>query len=946
MKLIRISTLLCLTFLILPFKIHAGTTGKIIGKVTDENTNVGLPGVNVVIVGTTLGAASNTKGEFIILNIPPGNYTLKVMMIGYATVLIENAQVYADRTTNQDVQLHEEAIIGEEVVIEAARPLVEKDRTTTAAYISAETIEQLPVQEVEDVIKLQAGIVADANGGLHFRGGRAREVGYLVDGVSVTDAFSESGGSNVEIENSFIKEIQVITGTFDAEYGSAQSGVVNMITKDPGDEFHGEISLYSGNFYSRNNQRFIGLKTFNPFGDKDIQMTLMGPILGLGNKLGFYFSGRYNDSQSHLMGERRFNSDDALTIEAYKHWYRDRFGASLIDTRAILIPDSLLTGDGENVPMKNNRKISLSAKLFYRPIPNLHFKYSIFWDDQISKGYEDEYRYAPDGILNYPKRAQHHIFSIMHAPKSNLFYNLRLSSQITKKSIYAFEDPFDPKYQSITEVDEITGFNIGGTNNLRSFENTHTYLANTDITWQVDRFNEVKAGFEIKKYQFEYKSQPLIWNDEFQSRRFPNGENMDFYQYFETLRNDSLGVPTLRLAESRDGSYINYIRKPLELAAFLQDKLEVGELILKGGIRFDWFDANTTTITNQAATIDKIGSMGNSKDSKQKYQLSPRIGLSFPISSNGAFHVAYGHFFQMPSYSRLFQNPINENISLIRLEGTIIGNPDLKPERTISYEIGLQQAISEEFTADISLYYKDIRDLLGLTIVTTTDAIEYSRYINKDYGMVKGLTVALEKFGRGLISGSIDYTYQISNGSSSDPDNMQLIVVSEALSGGKTQFVERQILPLDWDQRHTVNFTLTLNQQNIWSASIIGNIGSGLPYTPESITERDFPESEFKNSARKPIRLNVDLRTHRKFKLMKYDCTLYMKVFNLFDKHNQELVFPTTGRATHRARTSVQLQEDTKILQTNNLFTLSETDNRPHWFTLPRRIQLGFTVNF
>jgi len=186
--------------------------------------------------GTGLGSSSDIDGFYAILNVPPGTYTLTVNYIGYATVKIENVQVSVDRTTTQEIKISSEAIEGETVVVEARRPIVEMDRTHSAAIVTAETIDLMPVTEVDEVIALQPGVV-NSGGQLHFRGGRAREVTYVIDGVPVTDSFSEQGGSMVQVQNNMIEELEVISGTFNAEYGQAQSGVVNIVTKNPASRF-------------------------------------------------------------------------------------------------------------------------------------------------------------------------------------------------------------------------------------------------------------------------------------------------------------------------------------------------------------------------------------------------------------------------------------------------------------------------------------------------------------------------------------------------------------------------------------------------------------------------------------------------------------------------------------------------------------------------------------
>ena len=222
------------TFMLIPISsLQAGITGKVKGYVTDMETGDPLPGANVQIVGTTLGAATDPEGNYFILNVPPGQHVLRVSYIGY--IEAEGAvSVITDLTTTRDFMLSTTVIIGREVVVTGERAPIQMDRTNTASFVAAEQIEDLPVQDIGDLIQLQAGVVIDQAGGVHIRGGRTSEVAYWVDGVPVSDQFSTDGGSLFNVETGNIQELQVISGTFNAEYGQAQSGVINVITKDPG----------------------------------------------------------------------------------------------------------------------------------------------------------------------------------------------------------------------------------------------------------------------------------------------------------------------------------------------------------------------------------------------------------------------------------------------------------------------------------------------------------------------------------------------------------------------------------------------------------------------------------------------------------------------------------------------------------------------------------------
>jgi len=246
----------------------------------------------------------------------------------------------------------------------------------------------------------------------------------------------------------------------------------------------------------------------------------------------------------------------------------------------------------------------------------------------------------------------------------------------------------------------------------------------------------------------------------------------------------------------------------------------------------------------------------------------------------------------------------------------------------------------------LTIFYKDIRNLLGIEQITTQDQITYRRYVNRDYGNSKGITLAIEKLRSGLISGGIDYTYQVAKGSASDPDYLALMVVSERMSGSTVQYVERQILPLDWDQRHTINLTMTLSQPKDWSVSFIGSWGSGLPFSPTSVEETQLPESEFKNSARKPISWDINVRAHKMLNVFGMQYKIFLRIYNLFDHLNERYVNSTTGRATTIARRPIDLEILKRRLVTGGQFTLDEYDRNPNWFSEPRKIQLGLSLVF
>jgi hypothetical protein len=210
----------------------AGSTGKISGVVTDAGNHTGLPGANVLIEGTSIGAVADLEGRYAILNVPPGTYRVRASMIGYRTMIVQNVRVSADLTTAIDAALPPTTLeSGETVTITAEKPMVQMDRTSSLVTVSSDEIRNLPVQNMGDVLELQAGVVRDGND-FHIRGGRAGEVSYWVDGVATNEVYG--GGNAVTVERSAVQEMQVVSGTFNAEYGNAMSGIVNLVTKEGG----------------------------------------------------------------------------------------------------------------------------------------------------------------------------------------------------------------------------------------------------------------------------------------------------------------------------------------------------------------------------------------------------------------------------------------------------------------------------------------------------------------------------------------------------------------------------------------------------------------------------------------------------------------------------------------------------------------------------------------
>lgn len=871
----------------------AGTTGKLSGKVVDAQTNEPLIGCNVIIEGTYYGAVANNNGEFVINNIPPGEYRVIATLMGYQKVITEKVLIKIDLTTKLNISLSTTTIVGQEIVITAVRPLVQKDLTSTSATITAGDIKMMPVEDVGQVINLQAGVQRAADGGFHFRGGRSNEVSFLVDGVSVTDAFN--GGLGVEIDNSSIRQMEVISGTFNAEYGQAMSGVVNIVTQEGSQKLQGSVSGYVGNYFTTHTDIFRNLDNATTLPITNLQFSMDGPLPLHG--LTFFVSGRYYENKGYLFGKRVYNVGDDVP-----------FFPNPSDN-TIWIPRN--SGDNKFVAMNPDRKYSANGKLTYS-LPSIKFSTGFFWDDSFNKGYDHAFSQTPDGILNHYGKNLIYNFQITHLPTESTYHTLKFSVNYHKFKGYLYEDPYDSRYVDPQQGIAISNytFRSGGNDGSRYERYTLTDIIQYSFSSQISKEHKIGIGSEVRIHK--------IFNE------------------FNNLYNatdgvvDSMGNKVFTKAYSELGTLQHqaYTKKPLELSAYVQDKMEYDIMIINAGVRLDYFDPNSSQpldLKNPAGNPNFPGYNQFTK-AKPKFQFSPRIGASFPITDEGILRFSYGHFFQMPDFQNLYTNSdflINPGQSL----SSVLGNPDLKPQQTVMYEIGLQQVLFPNVVVNLSLYYRDIRNLLGMEIVNTYEGFKYGRFINRDYGNVRGFMVTLDKRFADYFSAKVDYTYQIAEGNASDPysvynNNQSNPPIEES----------KTVVPLNWDQRSTLNFSLNVGEPGDWIVGIIFQYGSGWPYTEDIKVSKGV---RFENGGIKPPTYNMDVRIEKVFKVFGVDINTFLLVYNVLDIKNEYGVFGTTGRATNDLNTKTA----GSIVGLN---TIQEYINNPSMYSSPREVRLGF----
>ena len=1122
--------ILCLIFLQLIF---AGTTGKISGKVVDEN-NQPLIGCNIVVKGTSLGAATNIKGEYFILNIPPGKYDLTASMIGYGTVTVEGTLVMVDLTAKTNFFLKPETIEGDVITVTAEKPTVRLDQTSMSAVVSSEDIENLPVTDVGDVIELQAGIVRDPNGGFHVRGGRSSEVSFWVDGVATTDSYD--GSSGLEIENAGIQEVQVISGTFNAEYGQAMSGIVNVVTKDGGLNYQGNLDFFSGGYHTNHSnlysisspfsswQSFTDLngdgnwdygeilydlngnntwdegeiywdRNGNQSWDGDEGTEPLNDDLGYDGYLGDYYD--YNGDGKTTQpspgegngrkdwGEHQFNLDNKGYTE-YLNIFKNIFQQSNISGslsgpiplsnkkltfystfryyhsagryygRKLFSPTGVFS-DESIVPLSPFSKLSGQFKLTYNVKSGMKASYTGYLTEKAYKNYDSYYKYNPDGILNNFESDQSHMLALTHSISQNTFYEFKFlnfssgyhqslyeksdvpysTSILTEEEMqqiniedsiqirtgydvfstiprYGVQDLGEDRYQ-ITDFADQTGyiagdqfitpawsFGTGGTQNGRFSRNTSFKQFNLTVSSQINNTHFIKSGILYKQYD--------MWADD----KFLNYKTVG--EWSLTQNGDTLGynplagarvtpfIPTINPTYTSEHDYFRV--NPKELSFYLQDKIELDELIINAGLRFDFFDPDWKIPENEklpgnlkyflaktnndtslfwendfsilhkdviildsldqqgAVAIENLFITGVEYDSTSQsyteafndqlltyrntfrwengfnkvepsFQLSPRIGIAYPITDKGVIHVSYGHFFQVPNFSFLYENPEFEITN--NNNGGIIGNAALKPEKTVMYEIGFKQEIAYKTAIDLTIFYRDTRDWVGVSPTIKKYPVgNYRKYENKDYANTRGFTLVLDRQFINGLGGGIDYTWMIAEGTYSNPQDAYF-------DAQDNQAPRLSMLPLNWDQTHTLNFRATTGGKN-WVASAIGKLWSGKPYTPEFKTGTISGSGAFAgfadNSERKPNVFDLDIRASYSINLLGLQSKIYCNIYNLLDLQNEFSVWEDTGRATYTLTA-----KDVPLTDPGRIGHLQEHLIRPEWYGEPRRINIGLNIS-
>lgn len=806
--------------------------GKIVGRVTSTSGD-GLAANVIVLENHSMGARCDESGNFTIANVPVGTYTLKAIIPGYARVTKTAVAVDAGKIVTVNFSLATEAVQVATVEVSGGRSLshVELKSSSTKSTIDSKSLKTLPVDTFKEAIAIKPGIVAQA-GQLHVRGGRSGEISYQVDGMRITDPLN--GGSS-DLSTAAVGSSDIIIGGLDAQYGNAQSGVINTRTQEGDFKYSGNIQFSTDDYGAPD-------KTFNNF-DR-FTLGVGGPFVL--PKTTFYttLEGTYSDTYLKTSEKRS------------RHTLLDFIRLGDRQTNDLKFQSKIAWKPGKSYKLTAEvlRNFSRGDKYFHQWSREgyVQVTYQTITTSsgtrQVIPAYGRWSATKEDSTFQYYNAAQ-------HTPDyTNGFdlYKLVWTQSVGKKSFYnikvaesVFNASEDVQGKKPWQYDIRYPSYFQGNSDEGLFWVTHgdypTYLQRLTKVWNA------KADF---------------------TRRMKNHELMSGVELsYNDLRLLSVDLPNRVNAQGLFGFYrSDYHYYNPEGSFFVQDRWEHEGMVLNAGLRYDGY-----SVGNQIPLEDLVDPKTKALVGRLRYQWSPRLGVAFPVSDKDVMSFHYGRYSQFPDRRFVFE----DRNSQVRARG----NPALQPETTIAYQAAVQHQFSRDVFMQFGVYYKDIFGLLSTRQFQVADTPDpTSIYVNQDYASSRGLEISLEKRLNHHFSANMSYTYGIATGLASDVD-------INLADQGNQLYLPISEQPLGYDQRHTFSTNLDIVQEGKWSTNFLWRYGSGFPYSPHRQGEKKF-DPKNTNSKRLPTTTYLDVRADRYFTLYGQSFTMFLRANNVLDTKN------------------------------------------------------------
>lgn len=804
--------------------------GRVTGQVTERGREP-IAYANVIVLGTKQGTMTDENGNFVIPGVPVGEQQIQVQAIGFDKQ-VKSVQVNLNATSSVNFDFSESKVVKqlEEIQVTAEKRIDTKSSTTKQS-ITAEKLKEIPVDNLREAVGVKAGVVAQG-GELHFRGGRGGEVKFQFDGVEVSDPLL---GRGANIANLAVAGTEILSGGFDAEFGNALSGVVNVSTKEGTDRFGGEVR-WDTDRYGDPTKTFNNFDRFTfgfggptpirnltyfatyegSFSDTYLRSSLTRPSTTLLDFLRFG-NRQSNQINTNLKLAYRVNPRNKVTFETinnhtintpYNHmWSREGFVKVTYDTtRTPGQPDTYRPRYGTwSFTQEDSSYIPMNLPDHVPTLDDRYRQYTAVWTSQLSD-------------------------KTVWSTRASMF-NFLTRNSVGRKEPWEY-DTQSPFYWSGNIV-------VGSENNpyfathgdFPNFfrRNTTTWTTKTDLSTRRWKGHTFKSGIEAKYNRVDNLSLTA-----------PNGE--------------SNGLP--------GGTRSSFVNFNPEGAAYVQDRWEFEGLVLNAGLRYDVFSPG-----DQIADADLVSGK------RYKQQFSPRLGIAYPISDKDVLSFHYGWTYQTPARNFVFENRGVATSVAVR------GNPDLEPETNIAYQAGVQHLFSRDVSGQFAVFFKDIYGLITVRQEKDQFGNLVQVFYNGDYASSRGFEASVIKSFSHKFSAEVNYTYSIATGVASDPNN------ALAFFNGGQLYLPIAEQPLDWDQRHTVSVQAVVRDPGKWGFRMLWTYGSGFPFTPAFRNDRR-PDPSLENSRRLPSTARLTIDGDKYYKIWGQNVTFFFDARNVLNASN------------------------------------------------------------
>ena len=963
------------------------TTGKIEGSVTDQQ---GGPVANaqVTIVGTSFGALTNDKGYYFINNVPLGTYTVRARFIGYTAAEVPGVRVQGGFTLTVNIKLTPSAVaIGPVTVEAAANPIVPRDKVTSGSTVAGELVAHLPVDDVRQVLTFQPGVVESGSAaGVSIRGGRPGEANVYIDGAPVRG--TNSGAQRITVSTNALEEASVTTGALGVEFSDAQSGVISYTTKAGSEKITGSVSSETDEPFG--NSMSVG---FNRF-----EGSLGGPVPNVKN-LRWFGSAVVQGQSSDFRGKDADTvpvfivagidavvpdtaADGSVTQTVLPRFVQysgqcGRFGSAANPLTQAIQSNYGFDCQGRRLAMNWSTLIQLQGNLQYTYGSGSSVRLTGVANgnqQRFNPGrniadpalFQGQHTWQRLGVLNWNHQ-------VTRSAERALSLNLNLSWARDRSVAGALDPTSDIETRDPMGGIEFKTLRFAGfqgfpfpitdqvvrdirTNNpaglrvpllnrfdLRNAQSgrlnpyglqagafytagmsvTGTLLSETRyvgrlvVDWQANRYHRFTLGGDAKKTDLAYWSSNLL------------------AQIFMDA----------------------YVVHPVQYGLFAADRLDLGDVVLELGLRWDYYDSKALFSNTPGFTFGDPLWSPNAATNTAAYDsslarvftpsvghraLSPRLRVSFPVTEKTGFRLSYSHQVQSPEFTTLLSGT-NNDLSFTNTNDTF--GRDVRFGKTILFEFGVRHAFSQDLVLDVSAYNKDKVSDLAYRILPFTDpktgaTTSINVLTNGDFGNSKGVDFKLDYRLSNYVNASIAYTFQVSKNTGSDPFTY-LNTFARQVSGltGDRTLPPEQAQRTDDDRTHNIVGALAFTLPDGWKkGTALGQLGrnvsafvtfyarSGLPYTlvvnngdGQTVPHLSFGlggrAAQNLNASILPWTRNVDVRVNKGFRVGRFDWTVYADIRNVLNFKNIEGVYAETGDVTNALLKDKTLSPELQNLQ-------------------------------